>query len=327
MESSVLNNALSFVVALVILAAFTAVFTIALYYLLVRNQENKTDAITVKREDRDLAGVPFFIKRSRWIQETAYLETLLNCTLSATEIRFDAEGKQLSIDTRFSISKISPWSSSVAEKLLSIHKDLVLVQRELDSNKQWETWIEEILPAFQSLPTYAGQIPQELPMISNISQEEVYVDYETEHYINYPQPLIGSANVSVELSQDGTLGKASAEIKDDTLGTLLATIPIKEVVSSTLAAKESTPSKEEAEEGVMGIEEDQLISETIYKFGLTCMQSYIKHIRFNRVTDQGVLAPISLLDNSSWYRQEFVATLEPVVKGSDKVDKNNDKNQ
>lgn len=331
MDSPALSNALSFIVAFVLMAAFAAVFAIVLYVLIARDQKDKADAITVKKGGEDLAGVPFFTKRSRWLQETTYLETLLDCTLAVTEIRQDDEGKLLSIANQFSISKIFPWSDSVTKQLTDIQKNLARVQTGSDPNKQWKMWAEEILPAFEALPSYSGEIPEDLPMIGNVAHEEVYVDYDTEFYINYKQPVIGSANVAVELSENGTLGKTSAEIADDTLSTLLATIPLKEVATSTLAVKVPKPSGKESEEGVMSSEEEELpISETAYRFELTCKQSYIKYILFREVADQDAFACIPLSDASdakSWYRQEYATTLELEIKSLEKEDGKGDKNQ
>jgi hypothetical protein len=241
------------------------------------------------------------------------------------EVKLDDKGKQVSTNIFYAASKITPRSTGVVNNLLMLNQTLAQAIIETDPTQQWKLWAENIQPTFESLPLYNGEKPVakglELPMISNLVKEEVYVDYGTQYSINYPQPLIGSANVAVELTADGTLGKTSAEIKDETFSTLLSAFPVKDVVSSTLAAKEPTPTAKEATEGVMSaVGRKPPSPKLMYRFSSTCKQYYVRHVFFKRAIDENYQPPIPLSDNS-WYRQELIADLKPEDKSEKDLDK------
>ncbi len=332
METSVLVNALTLIIALVILTLFAAIIGFAFYAFLASNQRTGSKAIQVKKGNDDLAGVPFFVKNSRWLQETTYLQTLVTCSLGAIEIKLDDEGKQVSTSTLYAASRITPWSQTTANNLQQIQMAIAQAEKLTDPDEQFELWQEKIVMKFESLAVYEGELPTavsskngdaaspgkglSLPLIGNTVKEEVFVDYGAQHTINYPQPLVGSANVSVDLTADGTLGKATAEIKDDTLGTILSALPVQDAFSSALTPAVA-PAAEEDDEGAMvfGVETEPA-EERKYRFDLSCKQQYIKHIYFRWVADNSFHTPIKPGEDA-WYRQEFVADLKPVEKSDD----------
>ena len=52
-------------------------------------------------------------------------------------------------------------------------------------------------------------------------------------------PLIGSSNASIDLSPDGTMAKASVQVTDQTLQTILSMLPVKEIITASLKATET----------------------------------------------------------------------------------------
>jgi hypothetical protein len=90
--------------------------------------------------------------------------------------------------------------------------------------------------AFAAVPQHdpSGWQRDTLTLVSNESKSFQFVDYSKPYYLNTRNPFIGSANVSAELSAQGTLTKATAEISDQTLSTVLGLLPVKEVLTSVL---------------------------------------------------------------------------------------------
>jgi hypothetical protein len=134
--------------------------------------------------------------------------------------------------------------------------------------------------------------------------EEVCVDYSTPYFLNAPQPLIGSSDLSTEWSADGTLSKTTVKLEDSTFEKLLDVLPAGKLVESiTGLTGKPTP--------VEDVQAAKPAGQIRYEFDITAGQHYIRHTLFQEVERRDFRSPISPSDDKSWYRREFVASLQP----------------
>lgn len=306
METTLLNSALSFVLAAVLLSVFAAVLAGVLYWLL-SNKVGKVDAINVSDKDGNrVDGIPFYIRRSRLIHETIYMETLVNLSIRANLISYDDEGKRIGTDVFHTSSKRISLSSSLDDKIAALHADLSNAQRIDDPDEQLKKWAQIVL-VFESLPSYVGMLPiDSLPVMCNIIREEPYVDYQSTYFQNAAQPVIGSANVTVELGADGTLSKTNVQIEDSTISKLIETFPTSRLLEMGPPEPEATP----ATEGYLLASLDLSGDRQKYDFSLDMSHSYVYHVLFQEAEDRSYISPIELSSEDSWYRREFVTRTE-----------------
>lgn len=311
METTPLNSALSFVLAALLLSVFAAVLATVLYWLL-GNKVGKVDAINVSDEDGNtLPGIPFYTKRSRFLHETTYLETLVNLSIRASLITYDDEGKRIGTDVLHASSKRVSLTNSIDDKITALHVDLSEAQQLQDPANQLLKW-GEIKLVFESLPPYVGAMPSgSLPVIGNVVREEPFVDYQSRYFQNATQPIVGSANVTIELGADGTLSKTNVQIEDSTISKLLDTFP-----TSKLFEAEAPEAKEQpATEGYVLAAVDIPGVQRGYEFSLDVAYSYVYHVLFKDVADRSYKPPIDLSSKSSWYRREFAGSTDPEKTG------------
>jgi hypothetical protein len=300
----------------------SAVIFAAVLYGLLKEKIGNRDALNVfDGNKKPMKGIPFYVKKGRYIHETSYLETLVSCIVTATKVRQQGEDKPEQKSKIFLGSKTVSLSSAEAKKLGEFENRLAEAQQETDPAKQSRIW-NEAQKIFQKLVVYDGKRPSEdrLPVVGNTIRDESYVDYKDPHYINATQPVIGSTDFSAKLGADGTLSESSAKISDTTIEKLIDVFPVGDVVTSILKPEAAEVTPADVDRKPEGLE-------IRYEFRLEEQSHYIRHILYEEADDRKYKEPISWTASNKWYRREYLTGIEPdeTKKEAEAKSKNKDK--
>jgi hypothetical protein len=164
----------------------------------------------------DAPGIPFFVKKGRFMQSTFYLETFLGLTLAVNVKRTGF--------LRYGVQKIVRWPR--------YKKEVTAFESALDSD--WK----DAKAKLERIPCYLEEDLESPILESNVFEQQSYVDYEATHYINVQQPRSGTAQLTIELAPDGTLSKTTGEIADTTLEQITGLLPSAEELLSPKPAAE-----------------------------------------------------------------------------------------
>lgn len=279
----------------------------AVLYFVIR-QLLKTSMLTVfQGVDKEIKGIPFYVKQGRLTHETTYLETLETYTLTAKKIILDDQGKPAESAIEHLIVKTVSLSPSILEQLASLRLKVRDAQQTQGAAQQ-KALLDEIQELFEDLPAYRGQIADDSPLESNQIKESNYVDYETIFYLNQHQPLSGTSELDFALAADGTLQKTTAKVDDTSFEKLLGLLP-----TDTLIAKPAVSAEDEVSVKVEGRADHK------YEIDLAVEQRYVRHI-YSKVLHARTLLPdlfhqaLPLGNTESWYRREFITELNPKPK-------------
>lgn len=273
------------------------------------------NVLTVKKGGQDAEGLPFFVKNSRRIHETVYLETLADVTLTVLETKPAAGAKPAtttpirvethttSISNPQAAAKLAELQAAVATTLSTRYSDQVAV---------WAA----VQDKFNALLPYTVSFPPEgsLPLVLNAIREETYIDYAKPYTINATMPLIGSTDLTTELKDDGTLGKAIIKTEDSTLTTALGTLPIKELMGLLKAEedKPDTPKPPDAPKPPDGAKPSA--ASPVYTLQLKVERHTVRHRLSKEVVANGSVAPIELSTakaGTAWYQRETGSETPP----------------
>lgn len=254
---------------------------------------SRSNVFTVKDgQGKSKDGLPFYIKRGRLIHETAYLESLADVTLTLMETIIDAEGKPGAATPVSVATRTVSLSADGINKLAALQA-AAEAQPGADRAALWG----KVEQAFNALPAYTGEIPDNPPMVLNAIRVEAYVDYDNQHTINAVMPLVGSSELAAELAADGTLSKATAKAEDSTLTTLLGALPSPELVGLLKPEASAGDADELARKAVPG--------DRLYEIRLMIERRAVRHWLSKVVDRQEFDAPIPLNQNPhAWYRRE-----------------------
>jgi hypothetical protein len=75
---------------------------------------------------------------------------------------------------------------------------------------------------------------QEVLLSSNFVAPDRYVDATVVFFYNVTKPFAGTANAEIDLNDQGILSKASAQIEDKTLATILSALPISDLIKGAV---------------------------------------------------------------------------------------------
>lgn len=172
-----------------------------------------------------LPGIPFFVKKQIFIQKTTYLEPLINVKLKFKVL----ENKNVKdVKNSEKLVKFSEYNNDI---VASLEEE---IERELSRFKELEEfndWSRTLKATFNRLNEYKPNSPSpdlssnDLILETNTISKKLVVDYEEKYFINQMQPIIGSAEMSIELASDGTLSKSVSKADDKTVETIVGDLP------------------------------------------------------------------------------------------------------
>lgn len=295
------NLILQVIVVMAAIIVVTAGVFAALRWLLGRR-----NALRVYGSDgEETKGIPFYVKKGGLVQETSYLETLAELTLSAVQVALDAKGEAQDRHMRYRASKTVSLSGGTVDDVEKLQRALAEAQKQDDTSLQWGEF-EKVVTDYHRLQSYTGNVPDSVPVVSNGITVDAYVDYADVHYLNAPEPVSGSASVATKLAADGTLSESTTTIEDSTLKTLLEGVPAGEIIKTIPSPK---PEKRAVD---MFAPAFRLPAEaaTAYEFSLEMERRYVRHTLWREVDHRKHAPPIPLSKHQEhWYRREYVADM------------------
>jgi hypothetical protein len=82
---------------------------------------------------------------------------------------------------------------------------------------------------------------KEVLLSSNAVAAERYVDATAVHYYNVNKPWSGTANAELDLTNEGIVSKASGQVENKTLETVLSLFPISDLIKAAAGVKAVPP--------------------------------------------------------------------------------------
>jgi hypothetical protein len=178
-------------------------------------------ALRVTKSNQPVDGIPFYVKEARCLHQMVYTMPYYRLTLQSLN------GQKVQGSESITISEHDYVTNATVQSLLTLLRkkpplsDPDFIQVSLYWND---------IQTLSSKSLYEADWPSHL--ISNSMTAKVFVNYGTVYTLNAKSPLAGSVNADYKLGPDGTLTEASAQITDQTLSTILAALPISNLITT-----------------------------------------------------------------------------------------------
>ncbi len=196
------------------------------------------------------SGIPFFAAEGACTQETAYANPYYLLTLKFT----GSSGLLFSDSVKLSKAGYSSddFKALVAE-LSKPQPDTGSVQKAWNLLKQENPFDPHTETGDQFL-------------LKNTRKAIAIVDYANHYSLNQRRPLAGSASADFKLNSDGTLSEAQAQVQDDTLTTILGTLPLSDLIKSAagITSKTGNAEAQVAEPVKFSLEQEERLWVTTY---------------------------------------------------------------
>ncbi len=143
-------------------------------------------------------GIPFYVQKEVYKQETKYLYTWIEVSLSAVN------GKEGDKPASSSTWRLRPnvgiirYLNEVTSNPELTEADLIEFRAKIDT------------AAKASLYPDSSLVDQ---VVSNSCKPELVVDYTTKYYLNARKPIFGNTTVTQKLAANGTLAESSATVE------------------------------------------------------------------------------------------------------------------
>lgn len=187
-----------------------------------------TTTAHITTDQKQLAGIPFYVKRARCKQTTTYVQPVYVLT------RVDTIGatttRQLKIARRSDLI----GNCGVADplcKLSALQNDLNTAQTSQKYKAFNDDW--KLLTTTGTLSVDHVQA-DDVVLAGNMTVPDLYVDYTTQYYFNTNMPWIGSSTANATLGGDATLTNAVATTENSTFTTLLSVLPVTAYLTNAL---------------------------------------------------------------------------------------------
>lgn len=177
--------------------------------------------------EKQLPGVPFYVKTPQCVQSTAVVEALLNAYVTVTT----ADGKTIAARYPSAGSYVIPDTPQNRQAIAAAVDQIKRQKGDPDSDDA-----KRFLSAFPNLASQQSG-DRNSKVVKNSWATSMIVTGSPTYYINYRVPLFGSGSGAFELSSDNTLSKAQSNITDETAKTLLGVLPIKEALTARIVKK------------------------------------------------------------------------------------------
>jgi len=175
-------------------------------------------------EFREVAGIPFYVKKEVFVQETTYEHRWLNATLTVEE----KETRIIKNKTETVLVRSQTIPKSLAkDRSHELDAIKTKIQKGGTVNKKDA---DKLVSTFKEIPVI--EIPAEC--IGNEVKSTWIVHGGKTYYLNAPLPWFGSASLTQELNSDGTLSKTSVNADTKLAESVASLIPIKEYLTGNL---------------------------------------------------------------------------------------------
>src|ERR1700680_1016243 len=203
------------------------------------------ECLSAKNHPCDLPGVPFYMVGYRCLHSTVWLQPIYSVTLVVTA----SDGKPLPPATKFvcrkdfenpNLQAVLASIKTASQSPIDDYQPVVNAFMSLEGINPLEFDTTKIL-----FPD--SKEAKEVLLVSNSVVPERYVDANAVFYYNVKKPSSGPASAEIDLSSEGILSKASGQVEDKTLATILSALPISDLIKAgagiAMTEIELTPTK------------------------------------------------------------------------------------
>jgi hypothetical protein len=191
-----------------------------------------TETLEQCRANRDaceLPGVPFYTVKYRCVHTTVWLQPVYAVALTVTEPDNKDFPPQVAIRVlgKSSLEDNKTQTLLAKIKATSTTDDYAALLHDFEQLPQFD------LGKFdgRKIGDLKSEESKEVALLANNVKPERYVDTQNIYYYNVSRPVTGSVNAEIDLNEEGVLTKASAEVVDTTLQTILGVLPISSLIA------------------------------------------------------------------------------------------------
>lgn len=215
-----------------------ALATVSLAIVLV----SCTSIVKVKdKDEKDVAGIPFYVKNEYFRHESVVRETWFRLTLTVQKKLADSkDGKESVLSTE-----------SFVIEVLNRNDDSVIALKKgiLKGNTSSVKNAIRLIDQFQQIPQRAGKMTEKC--IKNGIVSEWRVDDNRTYYLNAPLPWFGTGSLTQELNENGTLSKAISTADTKLAEAVASWIPLKEYLTGEFVEPATEAAKDPETKGLV----------------------------------------------------------------------------
>jgi hypothetical protein len=194
-------------------------------------------------EFRQIGGIPFYVKKEVFVQETTYEQTWLKATLTVETKLTSKEGQEIEgiIPTKRSRDKYLAKTSAPELNRIKLE---VLQGGTVPNDK-----MKMLKTDFMKMPDLVvSEIVPEC--VGNELKSSWVVNGDNTYYLNAPLPWFGTASLTQEINSDGTLSKTESKADTKLAEAVSSLLPIKEYLAGKFVDPLSDDTTESIEEKV-----------------------------------------------------------------------------
>jgi len=289
--------------------------------LVVSHQKSIPPAVEASKctaDDKscELPGVPFYLVAYRCAHSTSWIRPIYLVTVTVTRAADDK--------TETAVSRVYDFKTFTApddpEKKANKVQKALLAIRSAGAVAKYETLLDDFkanessdLGAFRqerlpSLPEGENTV-----LAANVVAPERYVSTDAVYFYNVQRPFNGSANAEINLNEEGILTKASGQVTDKTLDTILSTLGTLGAAALAIpaaAAGATAPAATAQAEGIRALDG----GEAKYKFSIQIETKLYKYTHTAYVAKAS--PPCTPIRTEVGASEDFNSTFEDVTPGA-----------
>lgn len=205
------------------------------------------------KDEKELAGIPFYIAKPITFTTNIYEEPWSILTLAYTEkkcikTKSGKCTKWTEGDVTEYVKYVTPQCAeelinffNTASSPLQLNTDVISVMVNGQNVRNCKP--QNTVPIFRQQSDIMDDTQSEdrPKLVLSSMTTEMKIENGEKHYINVNKPWIGSATATIKLNESGRLTESTGTIDDKTVETFLGALPIKEFISHDLGLDDDEP--------------------------------------------------------------------------------------
>lgn len=200
-------------------------------------------------------GIPFYIKKAKCLHQSVYVVPYYQITL------------QKMIDSKVDVASTITISSQMYQsKVMQNFLASILKSTETEFKNKLTSWNDFNEDPYAMITANDTNWPKYL--VTNNSAFVTFVDYGNTYTLNAKTPLVGTANITYKLNDDGTLSDGSGQIQEQTLSTVLSAVTdtFKTAVSVSGRGAGTKATEQEQNITLQAVVEKRFLKETLSRY-------------------------------------------------------------
>lgn len=271
--------------------------------------------LSVHKGENKIKGVPFYIHRGCCKQTTVWHQPVYTLTLKKEHITFKDDGKDI---VRLQWEKQRTLSQTHFDQHYGALRSKV--DTRAPESQVLAKWAR--IPSSSARPNLRSgpAAPPDFVLVENKTDIVTYVDYKNPHTYNVDNPLIGSSTAAIKLSGQGTLTEGSGTVENKIAETVLATVPVKELLTAKLIPAAAVAPDDSAQAFDAAVPPQAAVTETRISLGVAT--SFFSHTlsKYSNLGEKGKCVSGSPLDQT----QSGIEYARQAVAGGKKEEKKNE---